>query len=173
MINHDPNRQVRGTVTKLETLPQTNHMSHPDLDPDRDPIQVRGTVTKLETLPQTNHMSHPNPDPDRDPVQVRGTVTKLETLPQTNHMSHPNPDPDRDPIQVRGTVTNLETLPQTNNISHPNCDPVQVRDQDSNLKFQGHHRSEGHYCQGYLTHLYQSVILLNNLCKGRKTRPRK
>ena len=73
VINHDPNRQVRGTVTKLETLLQTNHMSHPDPDPDRDPVQVRGTVTNLETLPQANHISHP--DPDRDPVQVRGTVT--------------------------------------------------------------------------------------------------
>ena len=116
-------------------------------------------------------MSHPDPDPDRDHIQVRGTVTNLETLPQANHISHPDPDPDWDPVQVGGTVTNLETLPQTNNISHPDRDPIQVRDQDSNLKFQGHHCGKGHYCQGYLTHLHQSIILLNNLCKGRKTRP--
>ena len=143
MINHDPNRQVRGTVTKLETLPQTNHMSHPDPDPDRDPVQVRGTVTKLETLPQANHISHL--DPDQDPVQVRGTVTNLDMLLQANHINHQDPDRDH----------------------------VQIRDPDSNLKFQGHHHGEGHYSQGYLSHLHQSVILLNNLCKGRKTRPRK
>ena len=50
-------------------------------------------------------------------------------------------------VQVRGTVTYLEMLLQANHISHPDPDRdhIQVRDPDSNLKFQGHHCGEGHY----------------------------
>ena len=136
------------------TLPEATNVS--DHNPDCH------YVPEFETIPHSNQGK--DYYPDRHWVQLTGTVP--ETKDVINH------DPN---CQVRGTVTNLETLLQANHISHPDPDrdPVQVRDPDSNLKFQGHHRGEGHYCQGYRAHLHQSVILLNNLCKGRKTRQRK
>ena len=105
--DHYPNCQYihRKTVTNVQTLPQTNNVSHPN--PNHDPVHGREKLTNIETLPQRINVR------DHNPIHGREKLTNIETLSQRNNVR------DHDPIHGREKLTNIVTLPQRNNLRDP------------------------------------------------------